>query len=478
MINACKTRYLFFLLFFFLFLLYSTRGIYTLDPDFGWHYKMGELIAKNGIPRTDPFSYTMPSYPFIDHEWLTNIGIYYLYELVGYKGLAVVFGLIATASLFLQIAKKEIRFAFVPLLFSGLALSYFTGIRPQVLSWFFFSLLLFLFHSEETWKHFRFFAPVLLLAWVNLHGGFALGVVTVILWILARTIIRKRLDPTDLFVCLLIIFVTAANPYGFSIWREIFNQMTESLRWRIAEWYPGVFYPHLTLWAFNIITFIFLFLYRKKITMIYLLACLLFFLMAATTLRHTPFWLIIAQSGVIASISLFANERMKKTATKKRFILAYKVFVYICISTVLVQMYVDITFLSLMQEKSFYPQEAVRFLQKSKISGHMLSVYNWGGYLIWKLPGEKVFIDGRMTSWRQATSPASESTGAFAELADIFSGKEDFAAAQKKYAIKTVLIPRGKSRAGKKQNQFISTLKQNNFIEVYKDNIAVVYKKK
>jgi hypothetical protein len=30
----------------------------------------------------------------------------------------------------------------------------------------------------------------------------------------------------------------------------------------------------------------------------------------------------------------------------------------------------------------------------------MYNDYGWGGFLLWWLPGEKIFIDGRMPAWR------------------------------------------------------------------------------
>src|SRR3990172_11624222 len=62
------------------------RGIMLLDPDFGWHLRMVELILQNGISKTDPFSYTMPSYPFVDHEWLTNVVMSKIYGWSGDGG--------------------------------------------------------------------------------------------------------------------------------------------------------------------------------------------------------------------------------------------------------------------------------------------------------------------------------------------------------------------------------------------------------
>ena len=44
-----------------------------------------------------------------------------------------------------------------------------------------------------------------------------------------------------------------------------------------------------------------------------------------------------------------------------------------------------------------FPVGAVAFIKANKLSGKMFNTMNWGGYLIWHLPGTAtVFIDGRM----------------------------------------------------------------------------------
>src|SRR3989344_8844483 len=77
------------------FLIYFLKAKIFLDPDFGWSLRLGELILKSGIPNKDPFSYTMPSYPYVDYEWLTHVTMAKLYSLSGYTGLALIFTLFA-----------------------------------------------------------------------------------------------------------------------------------------------------------------------------------------------------------------------------------------------------------------------------------------------------------------------------------------------------------------------------------------------
>src|SRR3990167_4780713 len=82
------------------FILFNVKSYLLLDPDFGWHLKVGELIIKTAVvPKTDIFSYTMLSYPFVDHEWLTNVILNIGYQKIGWTGLALVFSFISILSI-------------------------------------------------------------------------------------------------------------------------------------------------------------------------------------------------------------------------------------------------------------------------------------------------------------------------------------------------------------------------------------------
>jgi hypothetical protein len=41
------------------------------------------------------------------------------------------------------------------------------------------------------------------------------------------------------------------------------------------------------------------------------------------------------------------------------------------------------------------PVRAVEWLKQNRLTGPMYNSYNWGGYLLWALPQEPVFVDGR-----------------------------------------------------------------------------------
>jgi hypothetical protein len=150
--------------------LYWQRNVRVLESDLGWHIRMGQIILKSGIPATDPLSYTMPHFPFVDHEWLTNVFLACMYPHIGILGLGAMFALLAIATLLLQFHGKNKTFFLIPYMLTASILYTFMGIRTQIVTWFFFSLLLRIVLTDTMWNKFRMYIPIIILLWTNLHG--------------------------------------------------------------------------------------------------------------------------------------------------------------------------------------------------------------------------------------------------------------------------------------------------------------------
>ena len=65
-----------------------------------------------------------------------------------------------------------------------------------------------------------------------------------------------------------------------------------------------------------------------------------------------------------------------------------------------------------------YPLGAVKYLHENPIEGNMFNEYNWGGFLIWQYPEKKVFIDGRMPSWKMGDQKIFEEFNQIANFND------------------------------------------------------------
>ena len=223
---------------------------------------------QHGIPKTDPFSYTMPSYPYIEHAWLADIVIAGLFPYIGMLGLAILFSILALAALGVHLVPTPKKWLLLAFTLAALTFLPFFGIRSQIMGWLLFSVTLKVisFAPDSRW---RYFLPLILLLWVNVHGSFAIGI-AVILLDLVYTFIKKHGSLRQVFIFLLSILVTFINPYGMQIWREVWMTVagnSNDLRWFISEWYPAVFFAFPAMWFFIGISLSLIILYRKRFTL-------------------------------------------------------------------------------------------------------------------------------------------------------------------------------------------------------------------
>lgn len=58
--------------------------------DVWWHLEAGEqIVGRLQIPRVDDFTFTSTGRPWVDHEWLAQVGMYLLYSSLGASGLTL-----------------------------------------------------------------------------------------------------------------------------------------------------------------------------------------------------------------------------------------------------------------------------------------------------------------------------------------------------------------------------------------------------
>src|SRR5581483_8205271 len=162
------------------------------DAGIGWHIRTGEqIVATHSIPRTDPFSSTMTGRPWFAWEWLYDVAVGELNHLAGLNGIAWFTATVIAAVfgwMFRLLVRREMNFFFA-LLLVLLAMSASTIhflARPHVVSWLFTLAFFWLLDSTErnyfkgVGRHRKLWAlPLLMLIWVNIHGGFVLGFVLI-----------------------------------------------------------------------------------------------------------------------------------------------------------------------------------------------------------------------------------------------------------------------------------------------------------
>ncbi len=198
-----------------------------LESDLFWHLASGRWMVERGaIPRHDPFRFTPPELPWIDHEWLFQLLAWGIERLAGLDGL-IVARAAALAGFALLLFALTRRAGLSPALAGLLALGGMLGVRPRFLVRpeivTLFALLL-LLAGLGRWLERRRPAilgglALLVVVWVNFHGQALLAPAVAGLFLAGATwggaplAARQVVGPPLLFAgCLL------ANPYG---WRLI-----------------------------------------------------------------------------------------------------------------------------------------------------------------------------------------------------------------------------------------------------------------
>lgn len=476
---------------------FSRSAIY-IDPDFGWHIRMGQIILKSGIPKSDPLSYTMPSYPFVDHEWLTNLIIAKLYPLASSLGLAAVYATLATSALLIVIPKGYIFYSLVPLLLATVSILWFAGIRPQIETWFFSAIFIRAISDENLWLRWRFKLPILMILWTNLHGGFPFGIAIILFYLILKTFQTQKILKRDVLVLLLTILATFINPYGVRVWWEVWMQMTDPLlRWTINEWMP-IFVDfsaeaRFGLLIFSTFSIILVIKYIRKLSPLSLGLFLILGMLAISSKRHIPLWIIATLPILTLTIRYFVNDHINKIKvyTSPRF---FYLFVLVITLVVFVPQAKYIISRSYpWMEEFMYPKHALEFVRiMNWLDGEIITKYGWGGYMSWKLPEKKVFIDGRMPSWKWQ-APKGESDWAFLEYRRLMETGQNIEEIFNKHNITTVIwslssleknssdinLSGSLDPLGFETDQiFIKKLYELGYKPVYWDKIGVILRKK
>lgn len=457
-----------------IFLAFFFKASVFLDPDFGWHYQMGNLITESGIPKLDPFSYTKPSFEFVDHEWLTNVLIYKIHLRIGYIGMAIIWSLLMIAVLYISIfkinvskakniVKTELTKATVVAIGAGLFIHQF-GVRPQVISWLFISVLLWVLGSYNDKPKIKYLIPLLFLVWANMHGMFVLGIVTLSISLSIKSIIKKQIDLTDASIFFTSLVLTFINPYGVNLWKEVFSTFFDySSRMQIMEWRPvwtrlNLVYPLICVSALTLI-----YRYRKLFKPESIVLFLMLMGMSVNSLISLPLFGVIALPVLFSGLFFLKGEAATIKFGKKRFDKILKVFFGISIGLYVFAVSYSMKEAFEISEDQYYPKDAIGFISTNLPSGQIFAPFNWGGYLIWKIPIKKVFVDGRMVHWDGILDYQTQILDGDINYIDVFD----------KYNIQMIVWPNGIFKQA-----FINKIKQDGWAIIYSDMTAVVFEKK
>ncbi|HEY0366848.1 MAG TPA: hypothetical protein VGC73_10265, partial [Pyrinomonadaceae bacterium] len=227
----------------------AVRQSVSLDPDLWWHLKAGQqIIDTRSVPHTDDYSFTKQGSEWVAHEWLSEVIIDGISRLSGLVGLVTIFSLIIVIALWLTYRRCDGRpyAAGIAILLAAAASSPLFGIRPQMLTLLLASIYIVLlerFDPKEQSRRLWWLVPLMLL-WVNLHAGWALGLALIGLYIV-RAVLDGEWDHLSPLLIVLIVCtaLVPVNPNGFRMFSYPYETLTStSMAAFIQEWHSPDFH--------------------------------------------------------------------------------------------------------------------------------------------------------------------------------------------------------------------------------------------
>src|SRR5262245_37644689 len=228
----------------------AVRQSASIDPDLWWHLKAGQqIIDTRSIPHTDDFSFTKQGSEWVAHEWLSEVIMQAIYRVTGLAGLVTVFSLIIVIAFWLIYRRSEGRpyAASIAIVIAAAASSPLFGVRPQMLTLLLASIYIVLLEQFDR-RRLWWLVPLMLL-WVNLHAGFALGLALIGLYI-TRAVLDGEWSYVKPLLLVLVICtaVVPLNPNGFRMFAYPYETLvSESMAAFIQEWASPDFHKGMYL---------------------------------------------------------------------------------------------------------------------------------------------------------------------------------------------------------------------------------------
>ena len=425
----------------------------------------------------------MPSYPYIDHEWLVNVIIYIIHEHLGYMVLAGLFAFTAVAVPFVIFSLTSFPFAVIPTILMYTVFIGRMGIRVQVIGWLFFAVFLRVMTDKKLYKKGKWILPFIMILWTNIHGSFPLGIVVFMLYVVVNIFQYRKIVLTDILIGFLLLLATFVTPYGIQAWDEVRRQIfAPYIHQYILEWLP--FYVLIDVGFFVSAALLgsLFFCYIKKETLWwYVILLFILFVAGLSALRHMPLF-VIAGGFLLAQYLRWLFKEAKQPAF-------YSTLILVVLGAFSLTGLVYLKDATRYKPKAFYPSEALAYIGRNKLQGRIFAPYVWGGYIIWKLPDHKVFIDGRMPSFR-FDAPDGESDFVFEDYISLLKGRNlnklfqrynvkyimvQKPAEKKHDAIDMLFVQMGLMLPSQKDASFENALRKVRVRKVYEDKTTVLY---
>jgi hypothetical protein len=380
----------------------------VVDPDIWWHMQTGQWIVEHRtVPTTDPFSTFGQGRPWAAYSWLFDLAVYGLYQVGGLRGILVgqfllFFAiLLALQHLVMLVEPRPLRSAALTAL-AYLALSGVLGPRSYLVSILFFILVVSAVVS--TYRTGRgtslLLLPPLFMLCANVHVQFVYGFVILGVATLDAFITRwwkGSEDPRLPLGALLVVdgaclLATLLTPYHVRLYLVLYDVAAQTGVYWFNDEMVAPRFRGPSDWVLLGLTLAAAFVlprvrHRRFLGTIFAIGVFVSFRSGRDV------WFVIVCATLIVAM---ANTEVDMAAVA--FTLSHRTRSWAIVAAVLM-------FAVLVSVKSpagldarvrrEFPDGAAHAVETGGYPGPLYNHFNWGGYLIWRLPHLKVSMDGR-----------------------------------------------------------------------------------
>ncbi len=418
-----------------------------------------ETLVRGTFPTFDLFAFTPTVDPSVHHEWGTG-AILYLFTVesgLGMAGIAILRLQLICSLWILLYHVARIRgahpylIAFVtaftfPFLWVG-----FATVRAQLFTLVFLAAQMWMQELDSRgWRSWVIVWWLMLVAWINIHAGFVVGLGMfgfhcverfIGAWFRQRSFVGAVKSTWHLpLACVAAILALPINPYGWEYVPYLIHAISMP-RPLILEWHAlwHTYAPEVTLFAFGICVVLFAYCQRHvrftrrrgaPFLALAIYEALLHIrhgsLCAVVWIAYVPAWLTHTPFGraVIRSIDTHRTPLIRASQA-----IVVCCFLFTCANRFWRPTLPPVPKYS----EACFPTAAVEYLEKQNFRGNLLTPFAQGAYVSWTLyPNVKVSLDGRYeVAYEESVMLDHES---------LFNGESDWPQLLEKYPCDAVLV--------------------------------------
>lgn len=470
-------RTAFIILFILLFAL-ATRT--PTDTDMWWHLRLGQQFFETGqIVYEDTFSHTFAGEVHRNHSGVAQMMMYLAWSVAGNLGLSLLTSVLAVSGMYLlyKAGKGTVYMQAFVLIFGAATAATFWSPRPQMFSFFFSTVFIYLlFDYKRNGRDRLLWLIPMMWLWGNSHGGFAIGFIFLGAFIVGE-FINIVVDAGDsrismrgirklVLVTIASILILILNPNGLALFNVPFETFgIQELRLYIQEWQSPDFNQRFT-WGFIILLSVVIgavWASRLKFDWTdWFLVCGTTF-MALMAGRNLSVFAVATVPIATYHLDNLLREKgwvlqRKETENRTRARINLLLIALVAFGTLANILVVADSETIYEGQSAVLPIDAVAHLNQTEIQGNMFNSYNWGGYLMFNAPQHPVYIDGRTDLY-------------ISFLNDYFStaiGSEDWQSEFERWDIEIALIETGSGLADELSES-------ENWRTEYQDDVASLF---